>query len=71
MSRNSEAVDGGSSQGVVGRSRYASWPSRYLGEIKESVNSGLLWASKQGPLAEENMRGIRFTNPRNTCQSFL
>jgi len=33
---------------------------QYLGEIKESVNSGLLWAAKQGPLAEENMRAIRF-----------
>jgi len=33
---------------------------QYLNEIKESVNSGLLWAARQGPLAEENMRGIRF-----------
>jgi len=33
---------------------------QYLGEIKESVNSGLLWAAKQGPIAEESMRGIRF-----------
>lgn len=33
---------------------------QYLNEIKESVNSGLLWASRDGPLAEENMRGIRF-----------
>lgn len=33
---------------------------QYLNEIKESVNSGLLWATKQGPLCEENMRGIRF-----------
>jgi len=33
---------------------------QYLNEIKESVNSGLLWAAKQGPLAEESMRGIRF-----------
>lgn len=24
------------------------------------MNSGLLWAGRQGPLAEENMRGIRF-----------
>jgi len=24
------------------------------------VNSGLLWASKQGPLCEEKMRGVRF-----------
>merc|ERR1719504_369899 len=33
---------------------------QYLNEIKESVNSGLQWAARQGPLAEENMRGIRF-----------
>jgi len=33
---------------------------QYLNEIKESVNSGLLWASREGPLAEENMRGVRF-----------
>jgi len=33
---------------------------QYLNEIKQSVNSGLLWASKQGPLCEEAMRGIRF-----------
>jgi len=33
---------------------------QYLHEIRESVNSGLLWASRQSVLAEENMRGIRF-----------
>merc|ERR1719440_1055117 len=33
---------------------------QYLNEIKESVNSGLLWATREGPLCEENMRGIRF-----------
>jgi elongation factor 2 len=33
---------------------------QYLNEIKESVNSGLLWATKEGPICEENMRGIRF-----------
>merc|ERR1719446_1983415 len=33
---------------------------QYLNEIKESVNSGLLWAAKQGPICEESMRGIRF-----------
>ena len=33
---------------------------QYLNEIKESVNSGLQWAARQGPLAEENMRGVRF-----------
>jgi len=33
---------------------------QYLNEIKESTNSGLLWASRQSVLAEENMRGVRF-----------
>merc|ERR1712232_973371 len=33
---------------------------QYLNEIKETVNSGLLWATREGPIAEENMRGIRF-----------
>jgi elongation factor 2 len=33
---------------------------QYLLEIKESMNSGLLWAGKQGPICEENMRGVRF-----------
>jgi len=33
---------------------------QYLNEIKESTNSGLLWAGRQGPLCEENMRGVRF-----------
>merc|ERR1719424_2318011 len=33
---------------------------QYLNEIKESTNSGLLWAARQGPLCEENMRGVRF-----------
>jgi len=33
---------------------------QYLNEIRESVNSGLLWATKEGPLCEENMRGVRF-----------
>merc|ERR1719456_649739 len=33
---------------------------QYLNEIKESMNSGLLWAAKEGPLCEESMRGIRF-----------
>jgi len=33
---------------------------QYLNEIKESVNSGLLWAAREGPLCEESMRGIRF-----------
>merc|ERR1719356_1203094 len=33
---------------------------QYLNEIKESVNSGLNWATREGPLAGENMRGCRF-----------
>merc|ERR1712064_72427 len=33
---------------------------QYLIEIKEHVNSAFQWASKEGPLCEENMRGIRF-----------
>merc|ERR1719316_528330 len=33
---------------------------QYLNEIKESMNSGLLWAAKEGPICEENMRSIRF-----------
>lgn len=33
---------------------------QYLLEIKEHVNMGFQWATKQGPLCEENMRGIRF-----------
>jgi elongation factor 2 len=33
---------------------------QYLNEIKDSVVSGFQWASREGPLAEEPMRGIRF-----------
>merc|ERR1712087_905333 len=33
---------------------------QYLLEIKEHLNSGFQWVSKEGPLCEENMRGIRF-----------
>merc|ERR1712137_320324 len=32
----------------------------YLNEIKEHVNSAFQWTTKEGPLCEENMRGIRF-----------
>jgi len=32
----------------------------YLLEIKESVVGGFAWASQNGPLCEEQMRGIRF-----------
>jgi elongation factor 2 len=33
---------------------------QYMNEIKDSVVAGFQWASKEGPLADENMRGIRF-----------
>uniref|UniRef100_A0A667WQJ3 Elongation factor 2 n=1 Tax=Myripristis murdjan TaxID=586833 RepID=A0A667WQJ3_9TELE len=33
---------------------------QYLNEIKDSVVAGFQWASKEGALCEENMRGIRF-----------
>merc|ERR1712159_829960 len=32
---------------------------QYLLEIKEHVNSAWQWVSKEGPLCEENMRGVR------------
>jgi len=33
---------------------------QYLNEIKDSVVAGFQWASKEGPLCEENVRGVRF-----------
>merc|ERR1719183_1074386 len=33
---------------------------QYLNEIKDSVVGGFAWATKEGPLAEENVRGVRF-----------
>jgi len=33
---------------------------QYLNEIKDSVVAGFQWATKEGVMAEENMRGIRF-----------
>ena len=33
---------------------------QYLNEIKEHVNSAFQWATKEGPLCEENLRGVRF-----------
>merc|ERR1712061_176887 len=33
---------------------------QYLNEMKDSVVAGFQWASKEGVLAEENMRGVRF-----------
>merc|ERR1712018_707853 len=33
---------------------------QYLNEIKDSVVAGFQWATKEGVMAEENMRGVRF-----------
>ncbi|EDW60368.2 eukaryotic translation elongation factor 2 [Drosophila virilis] len=33
---------------------------QYLNDIKDSVVAGFQWATKEGVLAEENMRGVRF-----------
>uniref|UniRef100_T1GGH6 Tr-type G domain-containing protein n=1 Tax=Megaselia scalaris TaxID=36166 RepID=T1GGH6_MEGSC len=33
---------------------------QYLNEIKDSVVAGFQWASKEGVLSDENMRGVRF-----------
>merc|ERR1739847_126766 len=33
---------------------------QYLNEIKDSVVAGFQWATKEGVLADENMRGIRY-----------
>ena len=33
---------------------------QYLNEIKDSVVAGFQWATKEGPLADENMRNVRF-----------
>jgi len=33
---------------------------QYMNEIKEHVNSAFQWTSKEGPLCDENMRGVRF-----------
>lgn len=33
---------------------------QYLNEIKDSVVAGFQWATKEGVLCDENMRGIRF-----------
>merc|ERR1712010_190663 len=34
--------------------------AQYLNEIKDSVIAGFQWASKEGVLCDENMRGVRF-----------
>ena len=33
---------------------------QYMGEIKDSVVAGFQWATKEGPLSDEHMRGCRF-----------
>lgn len=33
---------------------------QYLNEIKDSVIAGFQWAAKEGVMAEENLRGVRF-----------
>merc|ERR1712003_120180 len=33
---------------------------QYINEIKEHVNSAFQWTTKEGPLCEESMRGIRY-----------
>merc|ERR1711977_354043 len=33
---------------------------QYLNEIKDSVVAGFQWASKEGVMCDENMRGVRF-----------
>ena len=33
---------------------------QYLNEIKDSVEAAFQWATKEGVLAEENMRGCRY-----------
>ena len=33
---------------------------QYLNEVKDSIEAAFQWATKEGPMCEENMRGIRF-----------
>merc|ERR1719242_2108241 len=33
---------------------------QYLNEIKDSVVAGFQWATKEGPMSEENVRGVRY-----------
>jgi len=33
---------------------------QYLNEIKDSVVAGFQWATKEGPLCDENVRGVRY-----------
>ena len=34
--------------------------AQYLAEIKDSVNNAFQWVTKEAPLTDENMRGVRF-----------
>ena len=34
--------------------------AQFLNEIKDSMDSAFQWATKEGAMCEENMRGIRF-----------
>ena len=34
--------------------------AQYLPEIKDSVIAGFQWATKEGVLCDENIRGVRF-----------
>jgi elongation factor 2 len=38
----------------------SAWPVQYMNEIKDSVVGGFQWATKEGPLCDENVRGCRF-----------
>lgn len=47
---------------------------QYLNEIKDSVVAGFQWATKEGVLAEENMRGeltLQFTRDLSRKNSYL
>merc|ERR1712137_1305766 len=44
---------------------------QYIIETKEHVTSAFQWATKEGPLCEENMRGIRFNIPTWCCTLIL
>ena len=33
---------------------------QYLNEIRDSIEAGFNWVTKEGVLCEENMRGVRF-----------
>jgi translation elongation factor EF-G len=40
---------------------------QYLNEIKDSVVAAFQWATKEGVMAEENMRGIAFEVRARVC----